>query len=146
MADLVGAHKAQRLARIRLTKHCTTIQKALAKSDVTTAELEGLITDYRARATAAEDAHQQVANNVEDEDLEETVTEAEEYMAERNTTLYQATTKLASMTETSSTTKDDDAQSIASIASNASNASTSSTNEKKNSKVPKLDLGLEEIF
>ena len=137
MAELVGAHKAQRLARIRLTKHCTTIQKALAKSDVTTAELEGLITDYRARATAAEDAHQQVANNVEDEDLEETVTEAEEYMAERNTTLYQATTKLASMTETSSTTKDDDAQSIASI---ASNASTSSTNEKKNSKVPKLDL------
>ena len=134
--ELVVAQRAQRLARIRLTKHCTTMQKALEKVDLTAAELEGLILDYRTRASAAEDAHRLITDNVEDEDLEQAIMEAEDYMAERNLTLYQAVSRLAGMPATSSTARDED-----DAHSNASNVSHSSDNgASKNSKLPKLNL------
>ena len=135
--ELVGAQRAKKLARIKLTKHCTTMQKALDKTELTAAELEELILEYRTRAAACEEAHGRIADNIEDEHLEQAVEEAEDYMAERNTVLYQAVSKLASMPATSSSSKDDD-DDARSIASNASNSS--GNGNSKDSKLPKLDL------
>ena len=33
--ELVGAQRAKKLARIKLTKHCTAMQKALDKTELT---------------------------------------------------------------------------------------------------------------
>ena len=94
MENLVGAQRAQKLSRLRITKYCTSMQKALDKGDeVSAVQLEGLLKEYRVRYATAEEAHQSVANLTNDDELDHVLTEAEEYMEERDNVMYQVATK-----------------------------------------------------
>ena len=69
MAELAGHRKRLRIARITLTKHVTTMEAALLRSDTTETELDALVQSYHTKAGVVTEEQDNVMLLTEEEDL-----------------------------------------------------------------------------
>ena len=131
MAELAGHRKRLRIARITLTKHVTTMEAALLRSDTTETELDALVQSYHTKAGVVTEEQDNVMLLTEEEDLERIAQEDEDYISEKNRVCYKVTEKLKKLRGPSTTPsiQNDDAVSIA-----------SDSGTKREAKLPKLEL------
>ena len=94
MAELTEHRKKLRIAKITLTKHVTTMEAALQRSDVSETELDALISSFHSKASTVTEANMKVMELSEDEELERIAQEDEDYMAAKNRVCYTAGEKL----------------------------------------------------
>ena len=113
------ARKARKLARYWLTRHTTTLQSALATDTTTATELRALIEEFNKKVSKLDDAQGALEVLISEEELEEHVEEAEQYLSEKNRIKYRALEKIESLFGQGT----DDNTSIASGVSGAASAS-----------------------
>ena len=113
------ARKARKLARYWLTRHTTTLQSALNTDTTTATELRALIEEFNKKVSKLDDAQGALEVLISEEELEEHVEEAEQYLSEKNRIKYRALEKIESLFGQGT----DDDTSIASGLSGAASAS-----------------------
>ena len=94
--------ESQRRGRILLTKQSQAMDRALL-DNVTLEEFEDIVTVYRQRRTALEDIHKQIQNSEKEDQIEATITEQDNFINERNKSMYKVDKKIKDLKKESVT-------------------------------------------
>ena len=132
------AKKVRKLARFWLTKHSSTLQTALDWPGTTVSELRALTEEFNKKVSRLEDAQGALEVLIPDDEMENHVEEAEQYLSGKNQVKFKALEKLESLSHLNNDDSSSNASEAVSAAAQAAVAGVETALAA--SRLPNLDL------